>query len=503
MQSNLECQLPIIQRAIGYEDRVAIRSNAGVSTYQQLVAMSEWVATTLISAAEDLDEARVAYLVPPGAEYIQTQWGIWRAGGIAVPLSLSATEKELEYALTDSQTSVVIATTELANKIRPLCLQHQIRFLVLDDLSSEAASGLPAVSADRGAMILYTSGTTSKPKGVVTTHACIQAQIESLIEAWHWQQDDRIPLFLPLHHIHGIINIMSCALWMGAVIEAYPRFTLDTILQRIAERAYTVFMAVPTIYVKLIEALEPMTESQRSPIIDGFAAMRLMISGSAALPASVHEKWTELTGQKLLERYGMTEIGMALSNPYHGERRPGAVGEPLPGVEIRLQSESGELIDAEGVSGEIQVRGPNVFREYWHRPDATRDSFVEDWFKTGDMAVVEDGFYRIMGRSSVDIIKSGGYKLSALEIEASLLDHPAIVQCAVVGIPDETWGESVAVAIVLRSSQELEPNALRSWCKDRISHYKIPRKMLVVDDLPRNAMGKVMKPAVKNLFGDS
>ena len=178
-------------------------------------------------------------------------------------------------------------------------------------------------------MILYTSGTTSKPKGVVTTHANIQAQIESLVQAWEWSATDRIPLFLPLHHIHGIINVTCCALWSGAMIEPFARFDLPAILDRVRADAYTLFMAVPTIYVKLIQALEAASPEDRAAIVGGFARMRLMVSGSAALPASVHEQWTALTGQKLLERYGMTEIGMAISNPYHGERRPGAVGKPL------------------------------------------------------------------------------------------------------------------------------------------------------------------------------
>ena len=497
-----QTQLPIIGRAISHGNRIAIDSSGGETSYQQLVAASETVAASLLCEADDLGEARVAYLIPPGERYVQTQWGIWRAGGIAVPLSLSATEKEIEYTLTDSQATTVVAAGELIEKVASVCERNEIRLLSLDDLPPNEDTSLPEVSPDRRAMILYTSGTTSKPKGVVTTHACIQAQIESLVEAWHWRQDDRIPLFLPLHHIHGIINVMSCALWMGAKIESFPRFGLEAITERVAERAYTVFMAVPTIYVKLIEALEQMESSQRSPIIQGFGDMRLMISGSAALPASVHEKWTELTGQKLLERYGMTEIGMALSNPYGGERRPGAVGQPLPGVEIRLQSESGESIEEDGVSGEIQVRGPNVFQQYWNRPEATVDSFQDGWFKTGDMAVIEDGYYRIMGRSSVDIIKSGGYKLSALEIEASLLDHPAITQCAVVGLSDDTWGETVAAAIVAKSGETIDLDSLRTWCKDRVSPYKIPRKLLIVEDLPRNAMGKVTKPAVTALFSE-
>ena len=470
------------------------------TSYQQLVEASAVVAKSLLNGMENLDEARVAFLVAPTESYIQSQWGIWRAGGVAVPLSLSATEKELEYTLMDSRTSTVIAAGDLAGKIEPLCKRHSIRLLLFDDLPINGSANLPQVSTDRRAMILYTSGTTSKPKGVVTTHTCIQAQIESLIEAWHWQPSDRIPLFLPLHHIHGIINIMSCALWIGAEIESFPRFNLDSILDRVANRAYTVFMAVPTIYVKLIEALEQMDASQREDIIRGFGEMRLMISGSAALPASVHQKWTELTGQELLERYGMTEIGMALSNPYEGERRPGAVGQPLPGVEVRLQNETGETVQEEGLSGEIQVRGPNVFEQYWDRAEATSDSFVDGWFKTGDMAVFENGYYRIMGRSSVDIIKSGGYKLSALEIEASLLDHPMITQCAIVGVADETWGETVAAAVVIRSGESLDLNSLQAWCKDRISLYKIPRMLIVVDELPRNAMGKVTKPAVSKLF---
>ena len=196
-------------------------------------------------------------------------------------------------------------------------------------------------------MILYTSGTTSKPKGVVLSHANIQAQIESLVEAWEWQTNDRIQLFLPLHHIHGIINVLSCALWMGATIEPFSKFDSSTILTRVKEDAYTVFIAVPTIYVKLIEALEALVIEERKAVVQGSRNMRLMVSGSAALPASVHKTWTQLTGQKLLERYGMTEIGMALSNPFHGERGPGAVGIRLPKVEVRLMAESGDLVTDE------------------------------------------------------------------------------------------------------------------------------------------------------------
>jgi len=233
-----------------------------------------------------------------------------------------------------------------------------------------------------------------------------------------------------MHHIHGIINVTSCALWSGAVIEPFARFDLGGVLDRVRAGAYTVFMAVPTIYVKLIQALEAAAPVEREAIVRGFAQMRLMVSGSAALPASVHQQWTALTGQKLLERYGMTETGMILSNPSHGERRPGAVGQPLPGVDVRLKTEAGAIVSGEDVPVEIQVRGPGVFQGYWNRPEATAESFDGDWFRTGDMAVLETGYYRIMGRLSVDVIKSGGYKLSALEIEAALLDRCRISRSA-------------------------------------------------------------------------
>jgi len=493
-------ELPLISRARKHADRIAIGKGRAKYSYADLLTRSEDVATALLQDEEDLQEARVAFLVPTGIHYTAVQWGIWRAGGVAMPLCLSATEPEWEYALTDSDSSIVVCTPEHVDRIQPLCVRLDRRIVILDKVSADPSNNLPEITPDRRAMILYTSGTTSKPKGVVTTHANIQAQIEALVEAWEWQADDRIPLFLPLHHIHGIINVMSCALWMGAKIEPFSKFDLEAICNQVKNDAYTVFMAVPTIYVKLIRALDAATEEERSAIVDGFAKLRLMISGSAALPASIHEKWTALTGQKLLERYGMTEIGMALSNPFQGERRPGAVGKALPGVDVRLKAENGDVVTAEDEPGEIQVRGPAVFHEYWNKVEVTEESFEDGWFRTGDMAVLETGYYRIMGRLSVDIIKSGGYKLSALEIEAALLQHPAIRECAVIGIPDDTWGEAVAVAAALTDGEELNIASLRDWCRDKLSVYKIPKRLLIVEAIPRNAMGKVTKPAIRDLF---
>jgi len=269
---------------------------------------------------------------------------------------------------------------------------------------------------------------------------------------------------------------------------------------RIGSGELTVFMAVPTVYGRLIAAWEGADPARREALSAGCRGMRLMVSGSAALPVSTLERWREISGHTLLERYGMTEIGMALSNPLHGERRPGSVGLPLPGVEVRLVDEDGQAVEP-GAPGEIEVRGPGVFLEYWRRPQATAEAFREGrWFRTGDVAVVEDGYYRILGRRSVDIIKTGGFKVSALEIEEVLRTHPAVAECAVVGVDDPEWGERVCAAVELREGVELTLGELQPWARERLAPYKLPRALLAVPALPRNAMGKVVKPEVARLF---
>jgi malonyl-CoA/methylmalonyl-CoA synthetase len=319
------------------------------------------------------------------------------------------------------------------------------------------------------------------------------------VDAWDWTVDDRIVLVLPLHHVHGIVNVLACALWSGALCEMLPAFEAAPVWDRLASGEPTLFMAVPTIYRKLIAAWEAADSSRQSRWSAGAARLRLMVSGSAALPVQTLARWREITGHTLLERYGMTEIGMALSNPLHGERRAGSVGAPLPGMEVRLVDEQGVPV-ADGTPGEIEVRGSNVFLEYWGRPEATHEAFRDGWFRTGDVAVLEGGAYRILGRTSVDIIKTGGYKVSALEIEEVLRTHPAIAECAVVGVADAEWGERVAAAVELRPGRELDLASLKGWAREQLAPYKIPRELRVVAALPRNAMGKVMKPDVAALF---
>ena len=491
--------LKLFRNAESYGERLAIVHNKENYTYKDLVVASNNLALSLLSGKDDLQEERIGFLLPPSFDYISLQWGIWKAGGIGVPLSISATESEILHFLKDTKISVLVTNEKNIKKLRKLAHPLNIKIKNIKNLGEKLKKYLPTISSQRKAMILYTSGTTNKPKGVVFTHANIEAQICALIEAWEWTQKDFIPLFLPLHHIHGIINSLACPLWIGAKVEVLGPFEVEKIQVSVSENKYSVFTAVPTIYFSLIDEMEKMGDKKLHALKKGFQGMRLMMSGSAALAPEIHKKWTNLTGQILLERYGMTEVGMAISNPYKGERRPGSVGLPLPNVEICLM-EKGKVIEEEDIPGEIMIKGPQVFAEYWGKPEITKESFVDDWFKSGDVAILEKGYFKILGRDSVDIIKSGAYKISALEIENTLLKHPSIKECAVVGIEDNKWGEIVAVSITSSGKEDLSLENLKKWSTNFLSDYKIPRKMNIVSELPKNSMGKINKPEVKKFF---
>lgn len=489
--------LHLVQQARKYSGHVAVISDSSRLTYDEVLARSSQIAAFLLRDVTDLHEARIAFMVRPGKEYVATLWGIWRAGGIAVPLCLSHPAPALEHVIQDTRAAVILASAEFTQLLAPLSEKWNARLSDVAAIGNLPATNDPEIAPDRRAMILYTSGTTNLPKGVVTTHRNLEAQVQTLVKSWQWTELDHTLCVLPLHHVHGIVNVVCCSLWAGARCEFLPEFNAEEVFRVFLRGEVNVFMAVPTIYFKLIAAWEKMTPDEQKRVSDQLRKMRLMVSGSAALPVSVMERWQAISGHRLLERYGMTELGMAISNPYDGERRAGFVGLPLPGVEVRLCDENNQRVIRE--PGEIQVRGDNVFLEYWGQPEATAMSFTPDgWFKTGDVAVVEEGYYRIMGRSSVDIIKSGGYKISALEIEEVLRTHPHIQDCAVVGLADDEWGEVVAAALMLRAG--LDMTDLRTWLKERIPGYRIPRKFVVVRELPRNAMGKVTKNEVKKLF---
>ncbi|MDX1548838.1 MAG: acyl-CoA synthetase [Rhodothermales bacterium] len=492
--------LPLVAGMGTYAARPAILDDDGAHTYAALLAASARVASALLDGAEDLGEARVAFMAPPGFGYVAVLLGIWRAGGVAVPLCLSHPPPEIAYVLDDTEAALLVAHPDYEAVLREAAGTREARLLLLADALDAAPSPLPDVDPARRALILYTSGTTGRPKGAVSTHHGLAAMVEALLAAWGWTADDRILHVLPLHHTHGIVNVLLCALAAGATCEMLPRFDAEAVWQRFVAHPLTLFMAVPTIYHRLIQAWEAASEEERRRRSAACRGMRLMVSGSAALPVRVLERWEQISGHRLLERYGMTETGMILSNPLRGERRPGTVGRPLPGIAVRLAGEDGAEITGEGAAGEVQVRGPSVFREYWQRPDATAEAFTDDgWFRTGDVAVVEDGYYRLLGRRSVDIIKTGGEKVSALEIEEVLRGHPAIGECAVVGVPDAEWGERVCAAVV-PAGGGLTLEALRAWAKDRLAPFKVPSRLRIVEDLPRNAMGKVTKPAVRALF---
>ncbi|MDB5240185.1 MAG: long-chain fatty acid--CoA ligase [Spirosoma sp.] len=490
--------LNLIRQAQAHPNNTAIISDGQAYTYSQLLDHSGQFAGHLLQGKLDLAEARVAFMVTPGFDYVRVQWGIWRAGGIAVPLCLTYPPASLDYVITDTAAEIIVASASYTSIVKPLADAKNLRFIELEEQREYGPEALPAIAPERKAMILYTSGTTSLPKGVISTHANLDAQITTLITAWSWQSTDHILCVLPLHHVHGIVNVIGCALWAGACCEFLPEFSPTGVFAAFQQGRINLFMAVPTIYFKLVAHYEKLPLAEQEVLTATMQNFRLMVSGSAALPIGVMQNWERVSGQVLLERYGMTEIGMAISNPYRGQRIPGHIGQPLPGVGVRLVDDSNQPVE-EGQPGEIQVKGPTVFHQYWQRPQATADAFTGDgWFRTGDVAVIDEGSYKILGRSSIDIIKSGGYKLSALEIEEVLRTHPAIDDCGVIALPDEEWGETVGAVLV--ATQPIDLTELNRWIRTQLPPYKVPRQYRLVHELPRNAMGKVTKNDLKQLF---
>lgn len=497
-------QLPIALRAKQYGNKTAIIDTHAAYTYDQLLSHSGQLAVALLNGSTDLCEARIAFLCPSNYSYVATQWAIWQGGGVAVPLCPTHPLAEIQYIIDDCEAQMVVAHRQFEALLAPIAAQHFIFWVdeaMLTTNTIEPTVLLPDIALNRRAMMLYTSGTTGKPKGVVLTHHNLIAQITCLISAWEWQDTDIIPHFLPLHHTHGIVNKLCCALWTGATCYMLPRFDAHEVWSALQNIPFTLFMAVPTIYSKLIAEWQKATADQQQQWSAACGRLRLMVSGSAALPISVLEQWQQISGHVLLERYGMTEIGMALSNPYKGKRIAGLVGKPLPGVSVQIVDDAGIPIETLNTPAELWVKGDNVFVEYWNRPAETENAFTNGWFKTGDVVMCLLEGYKIVGRLSTDIIKVGGYKVSALEIEETLRTHANILDCCVVGIPDPTWGERIAAAVVLQNSnQTITINQLRDFCAAQLANYKLPSVLSVVLDLPRNAMGKVLKPEVKTWF---
>lgn len=530
-------------------DNIAIRSDHKSYSYNQLISSASRI-SRLLSAGEfiatsaalidggkgqgHLGGARIGIVAKPSAEFVAGILGTWLCGGVAVPLALGYPEAELLHVINDSDVSMILSTEDhmqlMENVAAKCAAQTSLIPPVPSSSSPESAAGSLGIDADAifhrnikqtsedPALVIYTSGTTGKPKGVVHTHKSISAQVQTLAEAWGYTSADQFLNCLPLHHVHGLFNAVLAPLYAGSTVEFMPKFSVRGIWQRWreaypisgsnADDGITVFTGVPTMYARLIQAHDAMDRELK--VASAYAAkqLRLMMCGSSALPLPVMQKWETITGHRLLERYGMTEFVMAISNPLRGERKAGTVGKPFPAVEVKIVAEDESGSDTTGV-GELCVKSPSLFKEYWKLPEVTKQSFTSDgYFRTGDAGTVdEDGYYIILGRTSADIMKVGGYKLSALEIESVLLEHPAVEECCVLGLPDKDYGEVVCAIIVpevetkRKQKEELKPaislEELSFWAKDKLAPYKIPSRLILWDSLPRNAMGKVNKKELK------
>jgi malonyl-CoA/methylmalonyl-CoA synthetase len=487
---------PLLARfaALAREGRTAILDEEGVHGYSALEERSRRAAAALLGGEPSLRGRRVAILVSPGAAWVEAFFGVLRAGGCAVVLSPLHPAAETSYFCDDAEVDTLVASADLAPRLDGIAGSR--RLLSTDELRAHRPGSLPDVAAASAALQLYTSGTTGKPKGAILTHANLSVQQDVIARAWGHQPSDLLVHALPLHHLHGLGIALLNLLGSGASARLLPHFDAARIWESLA--GATLFMGVPTMYTKLFVAFDAADEPTRARWSENARRLRLATSGSAALPVTLGERWRAITGAYPLERFGMTEIGVGMSNPLAGPRKPGMVGLPVETVETRVVDEAGE----EAPSGELWIRGPSVFAGYWKREEATRAAFAQGgWFKTGDTVTRDaDGYLKVLGRTSVDILKSGGYKLSALEIEEVLRDHATVGEVAVVGIPDETWGDRVVACVVPRAGSACDEEVLRSFAKERLASYKVPKEVISMSELPRNAVGKVVKPELVKLL---
>ncbi len=420
---------------------------------------------------------------------------VLRLGAVAVPANTAYRERELQHIVRDCQPAIAILDDEergdwarrVSERGEQLSVLHPQRAEVLerDALGNGELDG--ADPSDL-ALICYTSGTTGAPKGAMLTHGNLLAGAEALRLAWRWTENDGLVLALPLFHMHGLGVGLHGSLLAGARILLLPGFDPNAVLRASARQDATLFFGVPTMYVRLLELLA--RDGAAASIL---ASLRLCVSGSAPLLPSVWNQFCELTGQRILERYGMSETVMNISNPYDGERRPGSVGLPLPGVEVRAVAGDREV--AGGGVGEILVRGPNVFIGYWNQPAATRQALTDDgWLHTGDMGTRSpDGYVTIVARLK-ELIITGGYNVYPREVEEVLEEHPGVKEAAVVGRPSLEWGEEIVAFVVLTDGgNPPAPNELEQFCRERLAAFKRPRQISFVDTLPKNDLGKLVR----------
>jgi len=416
---------------------------------------------------------RVIVSAEASLDHVVAYVALLRLNAVAVPVNGAYTEPEVVHVATDGR--VAGAITDDAVKAGWIAAAVPGAVVTTPDLAGlppGVATPIDAAGPDDPALLVYTSGTTGTPKGAPLTHANLRASAEAVALAWRWSPDDRLVLALPLFHMHGLGVGLNGTLTVGATAVLQPRFDPGAVLDAVRDGG-TLFFGVPTMWHRLAA----------HPEARGLARLRLGVSGSAPLPPDLHGAIAELAGRAPLERYGMSETAMLVSNPYDGDRRAGSVGFPLPAVDVRLAA------SVSGAAAEIEVRGPNVFAGYWGRPEATAEAFDGDWFRTGDLGEVDaDGYLHIVGRAK-ELIISGGYNVYPREVEDVLRAHPGVVDAAVVGAPDPEWGERVT-AFVVGDMAEAE---LAAWCGDRLAAYKRPRRWERIDEVPRNALGKILR----------
>jgi len=446
---------------------------------------------------------RVALQLSKCLEFILLHLASIKLGCITLPLNLAYPPDELKYFLEDSGAKLFFTLETSKAKIRSIipelpdlqeCVflnpsepeEFQSRIANYQSLLSDSLLS----SLSDTAIIIYTSGTTGRPKGAEITHGNLKSNLDALHTAWGWQADDILLHVLPIFHVHGLFVVLHGALHAGATTLLMREFDARKTLQTLVDRRCTVFMAVPTIHNRLLDVPDAKSFD--------LSHVRLITSGSDRLPDEVFTGFQQTFGHTLLERYGMTETGMNCSNPLHGERRIGSVGPPLPGVDVRIVNSETEEILSDGEIGDVQLRGPNIFKGYWRQPDKTSASFSADgWFKTGDLGFREkDGYITLCGRSK-DLIISGGLNIYPPEVERVLAEHPAVNACAVIGCPDKEWGEKVTAVVVLNQGASVTDEELIRFCRERLAPYKSPKSIFFRNDLPRNAMGKVQKAELR------
>ncbi|MEA2320664.1 MAG: malonyl-CoA/methylmalonyl-CoA synthetase [Solirubrobacteraceae bacterium] len=461
-------------------EREAVRFGERGLTHRELAGAAGHVA----AAVEDAP--RVAVWAVPELETCVAIVGALLAGVPVVPINPKSGERELAHILDDSAPSLVLTApgAEL-----PAAFAGVARVDV--DVAARAAHERPEPGPEAPAIVIYTSGTTGAPKGVVLPRRSITSNLDALAEAWQWTGADVLAHALPLFHVHGLILGVLGPLRLGGAVHHLGRFSSEAVADALAGEA-TMLFGVPTMYHRLAE------DAEADPrLAAALGRARLLVSGSAALPAADHARIERASGQRVVERYGMTETLMNTAVRADGDRRAGAVGLPLDGVEVRLVDDDGAVIDASDgeTVGEIHVRGPNVFLEYLNRPDATAEAFADGWFRTGDVATRDpDGYVRIVGRRATDLIKSGGFKIGAGEIESALLEHPAVAEAAVTGEPDDDLGERIVAWVVPAPGHEApDARALADHVARLLSPHKRPRVVHHLGALPRNEMGKVQK----------